>query len=103
MCESIGSHLQSPDHVREVYVARTSSIEQCAGILCNPLSRQVPPPQEQLERQPLSISRRLTVASQDVDPIQATDWWIVRERRMRSMVVVEMQVFRMSRAVSSAS
>lgn len=36
--------------------------------------------------------RRLTVASQDVLPIQATDWWIMSERGVRSMVVVEMQV-----------
>jgi len=59
----MGSDLQSPDHVREVYVARTNSIEQCAGILCNPLSRQVPPPQKQLERQSLSISRHLARGS----------------------------------------
>ena len=42
MCESIGSDLQSPDHVREVYVARTNSIEQCAGILCNGGFRPIP-------------------------------------------------------------
>jgi len=35
---------------------------------------------------------RLTVASQDVVPIQATDWWIITERRVRSVVVVEMHV-----------
>jgi hypothetical protein len=35
-----------------------------------------------------------TVASQDVLPIQATDWWIIADRRMRSVVVVEMHVRR---------
>ena len=37
---------------------------------------------------------RLTVGCQEVVPIQATDGWIVAERRMCSVVVVEMQVRR---------
>jgi hypothetical protein len=37
-------------------------------------------------------ARRLTVASQDVVPIQATDGSIIAERRVSSVVVVEVKV-----------
>jgi hypothetical protein len=44
------------------------------------------------KRTPESASSLLTVASQEVVPIQATDWWIVTERRMSTVEVIEVQV-----------